>query len=114
MARLVWEWLVKLVGICEGEVGGTGLGLDLRALDSGGPESAAVDTGCWGAPHSSGSLARLLVFLPLTLPPPPLSLISHSQFSSSSSSSSSSCSPLSCSPLLSDWPTLFSCLSKKS
>lgn len=116
---------MKLVGICAGPEGKRGLGLEFGALESEGPESAVVapvgptvanvgEMGCWGAPHSSGSLARLLVFLPFTLPPPPLSLISHSQFSSSSSSSSTTCPPLSSIPCLSDWPMLFSWLSKKS
>lgn len=88
---------MKLVGICAGAEGKTGLKLEFRALKSEGPELATLasvanvgESGLWGAPHSSGSLARLLPFLPLTLPPPPLSLISHSQFSSSSSSSSAS------------------------
>lgn len=67
---------------------------------------AAVDSssevGGWGAPHSSGSVARLLLFFLFTRPPPPLSLNSHTQ-SSLSSSSSASDPPLSSIP----WPVLF-------
>lgn len=106
---------MKLVSICAEAEDKTGLGLEFGALMSDEPESptgaavvAVEETGGWGAPHSSGSLARLLIFLPFTLPPAPLSLISHSQFSSSSSSSSTS------RPCLSDWAMVFSCLSKKS
>lgn len=108
------------MGTCARGEGGAGPAPHSWARGSKGTELVVAgataagtgETGCWGAPHSSGSLARLFIFLLFTLPPPPLSLISHSQFSSSSTSSSASCPPFSGIPRLCDWPVQLSTLSK--
>lgn len=85
-------------------------GLEFVDLNSGAVSLTVVDVavdssskmGGWGAPHSSGSVARVLLFLLFTRPPPPLSLNSHTQ-SSLSSSSAASAPPLSSIP----WLVLF-------
>lgn len=48
-ARVSWEWLVKLVGICEGAVGWSGLGLSFgtgSAAHEGATVAGVGDTGC--------------------------------------------------------------------